>query len=66
MKVNIDDSFLGSSGRGGIGGDVEGWVLLLFGKEVCVDLAACRTFGFEGGTFGGGGIAVDIAAPVRV
>lgn len=40
IKMNVDDFFLGISGKGCIGGvfrDFEGKVLLQFGKEVQVD-----------------------------
>lgn len=40
IKVNVNDSYFGSSGKGGIGGvfrDLDGKVLLQFGKEVLVD-----------------------------
>lgn len=40
IKVNVDDSFLGSSGRGDIGGvfrNSGGKVFLQFGKEVRVE-----------------------------
>lgn len=42
LKINIVESFLGSSGHGGIGAlikDLEGNILIQFSKEVRVDLA---------------------------
>lgn len=63
IKANVDGSFLGAFGRGGIGGvfrDSNGGVLVQFEKEVAVDFCSlCKVASFEGKYFRGCGISVD-------